>query len=51
MDIEIKTEYKEFHGRSCGIIKQENKFLIMRVDKASYFHIPGGHMLLAFMIY
>lgn len=44
MDIEIKTDYKEFHGRSCGIIKQENKFLIMRVDKAPYFHIPGGHI-------
>lgn len=39
MDIEIKTDYKEFHGRSCGIIKQENKFLIMRLDKAPYFHI------------
>lgn len=44
MDIEIKTDYKEFHGRSCGIIKQENKFLIMKVDKAPYFHIPGGHI-------
>ena len=44
MDIEIKTDYKEFHGRSCGIIKQENKFLIMRLDKAPYFHKPGGHI-------
>ena len=25
MDVEIKTQAKEFHGRSCGIIKQGNK--------------------------
>lgn len=40
MDLKIKTETEEFHGRTCGIIKQENKFLIMRVNKTSYFHIP-----------
>lgn len=44
MDIKIKTEREEFHARTCGIIKQENKFLIMRVDKTSYYHIPGGHI-------
>ena len=35
MDLKIKTETEEFHGRTCGIIKQENKFLIMRVNKTS----------------
>lgn len=44
MDLKIKTETKEFHGRSCGIIKKEDKFLIMRVNKTSYYHIPGGHI-------
>ena len=44
MDLKIKTEAEEFHVRTCGIIKQENKFLIMRVNKTSYFHIPGGHI-------
>ena len=44
MDLKIKTEKEEFHGRTCGIIKQENKFLIMRVDKTPYYHIPGGHI-------
>ena len=29
MDLKIKTEKEEFHGRTCGIIKQENNFLIM----------------------
>ena len=33
MDLKIKTGKEEFHGRTCGIIKQENKFLIMRVNK------------------
>lgn len=44
MDLKIKTEKEEFHVRTCGIIKQENKFLIMRVNKTSYYHIPGGHV-------
>lgn len=44
MDLKIKTEKEEFHGRTCGIIKQENNFLIMRVNKSSYYHIPGGHI-------
>ena len=44
MDLKIKTEKEEFHGRSCGIIKQKKKFLIMRVNKTSYYHIPGGHI-------
>ena len=44
MDLKIKTDNKEFHGRTCGIIKQENYFLIMRVNKTPYYHIPGGHI-------
>ena len=44
INLKIETEKEEFHGRACGIIKQENKFLIMRVDKTSYYHIPGGHI-------
>ena len=44
MDLKIKTEAEEFHVRTCGIIKRENKFLIMRVNKTDYYHIPGGHI-------
>lgn len=44
MDLKIKTETQEFHGRTCGIIKQEDYFLIMRVNKTDYYHIPGGHI-------
>ena len=44
MDLKIKTDKEEFHVRSCGIIKQENNFLIMRVNNTAYYHIPGGHI-------
>ncbi len=44
MDLKIKSETQEFHGRTCGIIKQGDKFLIMRVNKTNYYHIPGGHI-------
>ncbi len=44
MDIKIKTENEEFHCRACGIIKQNEKFLVMRVNKTDYYHIPGGHI-------
>lgn len=43
MDLKIKTEKEEFHVRACGIINQEDKFLIMRVNKTFYHHISGGH--------
>ena len=44
MDLKIKTEEAEFHGRTCGVLKQENNFLIMRVNNTPYYHIPGGHI-------
>ena len=44
MDLKIIEEKEEFHVRTCGIIKQENKYLIMRVNKTPYYHIPGGHI-------
>ena len=44
MDLKIKTEKEEFHARACGIIKQKNSFLIMRVNKTPYYHIPGGYI-------
>lgn len=44
MDLKFKTETEEFHVRAAGIIKQENKFLIMKVNNKEYYHIPGGHI-------
>ena len=33
-----------FHYRVRGILKQDDKFLIMCVDDAGYYHLPGGHV-------
>lgn len=44
MDLRFETEKEEFHVRTCGIIKQEDKFLVMRANKTPYYHIPGGHI-------
>jgi len=44
MDIELKKDNWNFKFRVCGIIEQEGKYLIMKIDDASYFHIPGGHV-------
>ena len=44
MDIIIKNGDNSFHSRVRGILEQEGKFLIMRVNEANYFHFPGGHI-------
>lgn len=44
MDIKIKNENKEFYARACGLINQDGKFLVMKIDDAPYYHIPGGHI-------
>lgn len=45
MDIKIKTDDKKvFNYCSRAIICQDDKFLIMCVDDADYYHLPGGHV-------
>lgn len=39
MDLKIKTKKEEFHLGTCEVIKQENKFLIKRVNETPYYHI------------
>ena len=43
-DIKVNFKECEFYCRSCGLIEQDGKFLIMKSEKADYFHIPGGHI-------
>lgn len=47
-DITLKTENDMFYYSVRGIIKQSNKYLVMRVTKPdgsqSSFHFPGGHV-------
>ncbi len=43
-EVKFKNENYNYYNRAVGIIKSNNKFLIMNVDNAAYFHIPGGHI-------
>ena len=44
MDVKIKTETMRFNYCARAIIRQENKILLIRVDDADYYHLPGGHV-------
>lgn len=46
MKTEIKFITKEYnyYNRAVGIIKCNDKFLVVKVNNASYYHIPGGHI-------
>jgi len=46
MDIKIKNEATNEIFNYCvrGILQQDEKFLIMQVNNAGYYHIPGGHV-------
>ena len=44
MDVKIKTETMKFDYCARAIIRQENKILLIRVDDADYYHLPGGHV-------
>lgn len=44
MDIKIKTDEKVFNYCARAIIKQDEKFLLICVNDAPYYHLPGGHV-------
>lgn len=43
-EVKFKTEDYNYYNRVAGIIKQDNKILILNVDDSPYYHIPGGHI-------
>lgn len=43
-EVKFKTNYYTYYNRAVGVIKKEDKFLILNVDNASHYHIPGGHI-------
>ena len=43
-DIKIKSEDFEFKFRVCGIIKQNDKFLIQKIEGNNFYCLPGGHV-------
>ena len=44
MDVRIKCETKVFNYCARAIIEQDGKILIIRVNDADYYHLPGGHV-------
>jgi ADP-ribose pyrophosphatase YjhB (NUDIX family) len=43
-EVKFKSDTYKYYNRAVGIIKQNEKYLIMRVDDAPYYHLPGGHV-------
>ncbi|MCM1404009.1 MAG: NUDIX domain-containing protein [Prevotella sp.] len=44
MDVKIKTATMNFHYCVRAIIKQDEKILMLCVNDAEYYHLPGGHV-------
>lgn len=44
MDIKIKTDKSIFNYCARAIIEHDEKILIICVNDASYYHLPGGHV-------
>lgn len=44
MDVRIKTDKTVFNYCARAIIKQDEKFLLICVNDAPYYHLPGGHV-------
>ena len=46
MDVKIKNGTTNFHYCVRAIIEQDKKFLVIRVNDANYYHLPGGHVVI-----
>ena len=44
MDVKIKTDNIIFNYCARAIIEQDGKILLICVDDAPYYHLPGGHV-------
>lgn len=44
MDVKIKTNKTIFNYCARAIIKQDEKILLICVNDAPYYHLPGGHV-------
>ncbi|MEG1582181.1 MAG: NUDIX domain-containing protein [Clostridia bacterium] len=43
-DIKIKNEQNNFKYRVCGLIKKDDKFLLIKMDNNNFYCLPGGHV-------
>lgn len=44
MDVKIKNDTMNFNYCARAIIEQDEKVLILCVNDAGYYHLPGGHV-------
>ena len=44
MDIGIKSNDGNFKFRVCGIVQQDGKTLVMKIQQNEFFCLPGGHV-------
>lgn len=45
-DVKIWKDDGSFKLRVCGIIKQDNKYLVSNCDNCEFYGFPGGHVIL-----
>lgn len=46
MDISFKIETEKFNYRVCAMIISGNKILAMQDERAAYFYLPGGRVMM-----
>ena len=44
MDIKINNEDGKFKFRVCGILKFNNKYLVVKINNNKFYCLPGGHV-------
>lgn len=44
MDIRIDSKEGKFKFRVCGVLKHENKYLVLKIDRNPFYCLPGGHV-------
>lgn len=44
MDIRIDSEEGKFKFRVCGVLKHEDKYLVLKIDRNPFYCLPGGHV-------
>lgn len=43
-EVRFKTDDYYYYNRAVGVIKHNDKFLIMNENNAAHYHLPGGHI-------
>lgn len=44
MDIRIDSEEGKFKFRVCGIVKRNDKYLVVKINHNQFYCLPGGHV-------